>query len=295
MKTPFSVALVVLVWIVCSHQVRADNYYPLAVGNEWFYRDIHLLPGDSTIGSRVRVLGDSLFPNGHRYFVLSEEDIMGSRFVRTDSNSVFYINPFTGQESRVFKLDGQLGDTTQFEWGPFYTARLLAIDTVVIFQQPRRVLSFALDGIMYAILRFCDAFGPMTEWRFVDGPPPWPDWGRELVGCIINNVQYGRTLDIAEQQLTPASFELYQNYPNPFNSETRISYSLASRTPVQLRVFNVLGREVRTLVDQVEYAGSRAVAWDGRDNEGRLVSSGVYLYELRPSGLRQVKRMLLLK
>lgn len=293
MSKELKIALTLLTCASLSQQAVAHDYYPLAQGNEWFYRSVGST--DSTVGASVRVVGDSVLSNGHQYFILSQNDIMGSRYVRTDSNSVFYLNPYTGQEQRVFNLNSQLGDTVRISWGPFATTKLVSIDSMNIFGVRYRVLTFEVEGLLYAVLRFCERFGPMTEWRYSDPPPPWPEWGRELVGCSINGIQYGHTLDVTQVKAAPTSFELYQNYPNPFNPETEISFLIPFRSTVTLRVFDITGKEIRTLIHQIESAGIRTVRWDGRDANGNQVSSGVYLYELTAASTRQAKRMLLLR
>ena len=76
----------------------------------------------------------------------------------------------------------------------------------------------------------------------------------------------------------PYRFELAQNYPNPFNPVTTIEYSVPSRTDVTIEIFNVLGQKVRTLVDEARSAGSYRIEWNGNNEFGRPVSTGVYLY-----------------
>jgi hypothetical protein len=90
-------------------------------------------------------------------------------------------------------------------------------------------------------------------------------------------------------------FGLEQNSPNPFNPSTQIRFSLPTAGPVQLRIYDVRGRLVRTLVDQAYEAGTWTVTWNGRDDRGRSVASGAYLYELRADSRRQVRKMGLLK
>lgn len=154
---------------------------------------------------------------------------------------------------------------------------------------------FELDGILYAVIRFAQRFGPLTEWLYPDPPPPWPDWGRDLVGCTIDSTRYGITLDVSEHAGLPPDFALYQNFPNPFNPATVISYSLSRQTDVTIRVVDLLGREIRALVDETLPAGTHSVTWDGRDAQGRPVSSGVYLYQLRTSESGGVRKMLLMR
>ncbi|MAT38913.1 MAG: hypothetical protein CL946_04845, partial [Ectothiorhodospiraceae bacterium] len=78
----------------------------------------------------------------------------------------------------------------------------------------------------------------------------------------------------------PASVSLEQNYPNPFNPSTSISYTLTDESTVTLRVLDMLGREVSTLVNETQAAGSYSVVWEGTDASGQLLPSGTYLYRL---------------
>lgn len=89
--------------------------------------------------------------------------------------------------------------------------------------------------------------------------------------------------------------ELLQNHPNPFNPATRIDYSVAEPGRVTLEVFDAAGRRVRTLVDAVQEAGANFSVWDGRDDRGVPVATGVYLYRLRTATFSDSKKMVLLK
>jgi hypothetical protein len=88
---------------------------------------------------------------------------------------------------------------------------------------------------------------------------------------------------------------LHANSPNPFNPETTIRYSLPRATWVRLFVYDVSGRLVRRLDDGMEPAGERAVTWNGRDDRGTPVGSGVYIYRLDVDGMRLTRKMSLLK
>lgn len=93
------------------------------------------------------------------------------------------------------------------------------------------------------------------------------------------------------------SFDLHQNYPNPFNHSTLIRYSLNAkgRTIVTLRIYNILGQVVRTLVDTDQATGKYKVLWDGEDQSAGTVSSGIYFYQLKMGDLSAVKEMVFLK
>jgi hypothetical protein len=93
----------------------------------------------------------------------------------------------------------------------------------------------------------------------------------------------------------PTGIELAQNYPNPFNPSTSIRYTLAERGHVVLKIFDLLGKEVRTLIDRDEPASTNTVFWDGTDEFGRVVSAGLYVYRLEAGSFAQSRKMLYLK
>ncbi len=97
----------------------------------------------------------------------------------------------------------------------------------------------------------------------------------------------------------PEKYILYQNYPNPFNPQTTIEYKIPAAGKVVLKIYNLIGQEVRTLINKEIPAGCHSVVWDGKDNLGNRVSSGVYFYKLDLNNLldisRQIKKLLLIK
>jgi parallel beta-helix repeat protein len=125
----------------------------------------------------------------------------------------------------------------------------------------------------------------------------------DIVKLILNEMDLTREIRQAgtnPERTTPTTFALDQNFPNPFNPVTRISYQLPTTSSVQLKIYDLLGREVRTLVFEEQKAGFYTVAWDGRSHSGEPLASGVYLYRLEAisketSAFIQTKRMLLLK
>ncbi len=96
------------------------------------------------------------------------------------------------------------------------------------------------------------------------------------------------------ERAKPIAFRLNQNYPNPFNPGTVVSYQLARDVPVRLDIFNSVGQRVRTLVDAWQAAGSYAVAWDGRDDSGASLASGVYIYRLIAGDFSASRKMVLI-
>jgi hypothetical protein len=96
-------------------------------------------------------------------------------------------------------------------------------------------------------------------------------------------------------KLLPSSFTVFQNYPNPFNPSTTISYGLPETGPVKVIIYNVLGREVKTLVNTNQKAGIQNVVWNGDNNAGHTVASGIYFYKVIAGEQVQVKKMIMLK
>jgi hypothetical protein len=102
-------------------------------------------------------------------------------------------------------------------------------------------------------------------------------------------------VDPVPAETAPASFELGRNHPNPFNSGTVIPYRLAGRLSVMLKVTDILGRAIRTLIDAEQPAGERTAFWDGKADDGRPAGSGVYVYELTVNGVSRSGKMLMIR
>ncbi len=93
----------------------------------------------------------------------------------------------------------------------------------------------------------------------------------------------------------PVDFALNQNFPNPFNPTTTISFNIPKNGNVNLKIYNVAGQCVRTLVSGYQSAGNYSVVWDATDMNGSAVSAGVYFYVIEASGYHATKRMMFIK
>lgn len=103
------------------------------------------------------------------------------------------------------------------------------------------------------------------------------------------------SIDDSAGSTLPAKYVISNNYPNPFNPSTTISYSLPEKSYTQIIVYNVLGKEVIKLVDQVKSAGNYTVMWNGKDRNGNNSATGIYFYQLVTEKYRESKKMILLK
>jgi len=99
--------------------------------------------------------------------------------------------------------------------------------------------------------------------------------------------QYDKTLS--------KSIKLYQNHPNPFNLSTAITYQLPRSIHVVLKIYNLLGQEIKTLVNEIQTAGHKSFVWDGRNQLGQVVSPGVYIYRLQVDDEIQNRKMVFVK
>jgi hypothetical protein len=93
----------------------------------------------------------------------------------------------------------------------------------------------------------------------------------------------------------PSGYTLSQNYPNPFNPTTSIVYQLGKNGDVQLSIFNTLGQRIRTMVNGAQNAGTHTVVWDGKNDFGKNVSTGIYLYQLKTRDFVKTKKMVLVR
>ncbi|NUQ40797.1 MAG: T9SS type A sorting domain-containing protein, partial [Calditrichaceae bacterium] len=125
----------------------------------------------------------------------------------------------------------------------------------------------------------------------------------DLFGATANDQMYFDDYGIEEyivgigddQPQIPAEFSLQQNYPNPFNPSTVIKYALKENANVTLTIYNMLGQEVKTLVSAHQAAGIKEAAWDGTNNSGAQVASGIYIYRLEANDFVASRKMLLMK
>jgi hypothetical protein len=117
----------------------------------------------------------------------------------------------------------------------------------------------------------------------------------QLLHQALDDLQVSTDVAAEVETEVPSSFSLSQNHPNPFNSETAIEYSLPEETQVKIAIYNILGQKVKTLLDGKETAGHKRVIWDGENEKGKSVSSGIYFYRMETEEFVRTKKMLYLK
>lgn len=113
------------------------------------------------------------------------------------------------------------------------------------------------------------------------------------IGVVVS--QTTTSMNEQPQSEVPNNFKLEQNYPNPFNPSTKIDYFLKSSDKVKINIYDSNGTLVRTLLNEEQVEGPNSVIWNGKDNHGELLSSGVYFYQLQVGNYTEAKKMIMLK
>lgn len=120
-------------------------------------------------------------------------------------------------------------------------------------------------------------------------------WGAFSSSDTVNFTVNMPEVGIGDEVGLPKVFALHQNYPNPFNPITTIKYDLPKDAHVRIMIYDLMGRQVRTLVNARQRAGYQTIQWDARDNYGKMVSSGYYIYVMQADKFHKSQKMILLK
>lgn len=143
-----------------------------------------------------------------------------------------------------------------------------------------------------------DGAGDLVEFVFRTDDKPLQGDFQILDGILVDfdgKVDQMHNIEIGRLDPVPENYGLAQNMPNPFNPATTISYEVPEAGAVKLVVYNLLGQQVRTLVNDNIEAGYHTIAWDGADEFGRQVASGIYIYRMKAGDFNATRRMMFLK
>jgi hypothetical protein len=276
------------------------SYYPLQAGNTWLYNYLTCvfdIGPNCTENITIReVTGDTIMANNKKYFTIKEEIYPNNIiYERTDSleGKIYRYNMadyYDADEYVAVDLLAELGDT-------FMGSRFSAFQTVYERNDLFNKWGFSADKKIYRELE--SLFGhTYSLTRNIGLDSVWYefDFGYSQVtikGAIINGVVYGDTtiLVITNEEVSALNeFYLFQNYPNPFNPTTNFEYQIPNIEFVTLKVFDILGREVTTLVNEQKLPGIYTIQWDASS-----IASGIYFYSLKAGYYSETKKLLLVK
>jgi len=215
-------------------------------------------------------------------FALSEQDSVYITMDNFDSDSIVFAwdeSADVDDDELTYHFTAELVINNQLttEYDTTLTANAMKIDYKSVFDE-----IYAAQAMLAAMEWDVSVSDGVEEVMAENGPL--------TVGINASDA----VLTILEE-LLPKTFALHQNYPNPFNPVTTLRYDLPEQATVNIIIYDMLGRQVRTLLNQTQDAGYRSVIWNATNDYGKPVSAGVYLYKIQAGEFVQTKKMVLLK
>ena len=286
--------MVVFTTLILAQNPPLD-YFPHGIGDRWEYRDAV----DWRIEDILTIENDSLAPNGNIFLKYFEKP---DYTIRIDTNN------FVGQWNYLFnevdyfwyKLDGQIGERWVVREDTIFNENIWAevkdIYQGQVFNQTTSIIKFEYwlefapnDSFWIGNRWLAKGFGHFDS--FIE-----PGSRIVLAGAIIDGTRYGQITNInPKDEIVSGDFILNQNYPNPFNPSTKINFSIHKPGIYFLKVFDINGKEISTLLSSFLASGDKTVIWYGNNKLGNPVKSGVYFYQLKTKDFSQTRRMILLK
>ncbi|MFZ4590731.1 MAG: T9SS type A sorting domain-containing protein [Ignavibacteria bacterium] len=301
MKSLFYYISLIVFILMIQNNVYSQMNFPLQVGNKFVYfcEQSSTYPGGGNTSyykSSVRVLKDSIF-NNHKYFFMNAYPNQGYNiWVRFDTLSKSILKydsantcPYYYKEKLIDSL-GMLSGTANscsgdnFNW--------MRIDTIYNKIGMTKAFWRFLVPTQY-LINYNSNFGIISYESHMSMGAYSSNLNANMTGCFINGIKYGDTATTYINTIStniPKEFKLSQNYPNPFNPMTKVKFSIVKAGDVKIVVYDVMGREVQTLLNERLNAGTYEVKFDGSG-----LTSGVYFYRLTTAGFAETKRMLLIK
>ncbi len=282
--------LLFFITISLTAQIDTTDWYPLHIGDKWEYY------GQGLGYSQVEVVGDTLMSNGETYFIIVNVNL---KYQRIDSNRyVMVYNEYADNNEFInFDLHANKGDIlftleeSNYGYGVYETGRDNdnLINLNLAWKEYRETyLDTSVTPPDTIWNETVDAYWPRITKGL--GVTSYAYDLTTLVGANINGIGYGTLVGIKDPPKIPSNNELYQNYPNPFNPSTTIKYSIYKNGFVKLKVYDMLGNEVATLVNEIKAEGNYNIVF----NASSLIS-GIYFYRLQSGNFSKTKKLLLVK
>lgn len=254
--------------------------YPLQIGNFWKYSS-----SSGIINSIItkRIVAETLMTDFNVYSVFKNVNhTLGNTaysYSRVDSmGNIYFWQSSTSSSKRYIKLSIIVGDTAGATDTPGFFWRIInKVDSSIFI--------YLYPDFIYASEQYTKGIG-LTNYTIQGG-------GGYLMGAVIDGVIYGDTAITSiedDKAIDEKYFELYQNYPNPFNSSTIISYYLSRNSRVKIAIYDLLGREIKIIVDEVKAKGKHFTLFNANS-----ISSGNYICVINVDGYTSIKKIILIK
>jgi hypothetical protein len=294
--------IIILTDITYSIDTNSTKYFPLKLGNSWTYSFLQTVPPASY--RTKNTITDTLTRYGHLYYIMSVITTQGNNAdtVRIDSLYGRLLKAGTGcpwnlYDLMIDSLSAHKNDSVSLNCTNTY--KIGCTDDTSHFTNwglNKLKKSFA-GGSITAFLN--ETYIKDIGMSYRSFSSQWTSATYTLIGCIIDGIMYGDTNLVGSNPISneiSSSFQLYQNYPNPFNPTTKLSFSIPPYQGGQgdglviLKIYDVLGKEIATLVNEQLNPGTYEVEWNAAD-----YPSGIYFYTLTTNEFNQSKRMVLIK
>jgi hypothetical protein len=240
---------------------------------------------------------DTVYPNGKTYYHLPSPFDFEDCRVDSAGNVLSISKPFfiglssSPEEYMLFKADAVLDEVWPVAWdfNPVIDtgyAKCIYVDSGFIFGKNRLIKGVLIFDFSYYYYYFwlAEGLGLVRE-QYDDGTTSVLNYAK------IDGETYGTLVFVEDESLLiPSEFNLSQNYPNPFNPSTIIAYSIPQRSNVSLKIYDVLGKEIATLIDEQKEMGLYEIKFDASK-----LSSGVYIYSIQAGDYLESRKMMLMK
>lgn len=246
--------------------------------------------GDKQILMTFLSQGGNLFLNGRGFYYEEEDDQFFLDYIHARNFRSYdreYVLRGIDENPVVGNIEITLNESRLFgEVEPIPPAfPIFTFDTTTAEKYVASAFETDSFKVVYFSFPFEDIAAPDDQWTVMER--------------IFNWFEHKTSIEQNTVTAIPSTFQLFQNYPNPFNTETDIRYQIVDDrfpSPISLKIYNILGQEVKTLVNREHMPREYVATWDGKDRSGNDVSSGIYFYRLSTGkNISQARRMMLLR
>jgi|WetSurMetagenome_2_1015567.scaffolds.fasta_scaffold142921_2 hypothetical protein len=267
-----------------TESLLAQGFYPLQKGNLWQYRSSDI---QYPYYWETRVIGDTTLTNNKNYAVLTGSSF-GSSFLRQEGSKVFAYSNTDSIEYTLFDFAAKLNDTI--------CQRAHGRSTIVLRNKSYDSTSHIFRWVFVDFVGDSIYSYDFSNWFITDsigltGSIVEPGEQYSLTGAIVNGKIIGTITNVsAKTGSQPRTPRLYQNFPNPFNPTTSIKYFLPKGGVISISIFNILGQELKVLLNEHISSGEHLIQWKALD-----CPSGVYFCKIKSKDFSQTIKLLLLK
>ena len=313
------VSLLLLQTVLCSHESRTFaqtidplSFFPYNTGNMWEYFWVEMPLVDTLQSFMFR---DSVGIDGRLYVTKRSRWInpivpvhVHPERVAIDTTLKQVWGDLGFGLGILYKLTAQRGDqwvVIRFGGGRYEMCRVVGVEQTILFGRQTTIKRFhyyltadSTDTTGYSVNGL---YALAAGFGLIYFTCPDCFYYISLKGAVIDGVLYGDTTRVVTSvqnfsATVPTQFALSQPYPNPFNPSTTISFNIPASDRISLIIYDALGKEVRTLIDNERFgSGPQQMMWDGTTDDGRTASSGVYYCRLFGNGTSITRSMILLK